>query len=313
MAGAATPRNRRLRLRSRPGPTRPRLRRPTARPPGADDVDDVRYRLLDVGVVRHGLHDRDVAGATCRDAVSHQLSGVDEQARAHPFLEAVLAQVPHLDADGREAVRGFVVHPGLVGDDRGFHVPLRVVEVEAHEALPRARLQVLQDALVAGVVGDHQQEVGMGGEQFPGLVDGEHAAVVRERVDEHRGVLARLDDLVEVADRALADRVGQGAVLPDGLVAAQQEPAHQVRRREVLMAGHGDQWVRAVLPGRRLFTTLFTAREGLEEPPGHVLDEAGLAAPGRPLQEHGEAAPVSRLEYRDLVGERQVVRRAHPG
>ena len=95
-----------------------------------------------------------------------------------------------------------------------------------------------------------------------------------------------------------------GPVLPDGLVAAQQKAAHQVGGRQVLVAGDGDQGVRKV-PGRGF--------DGLEEPPGHVLDEARLAASGWPLEEHREAASIGRLEDRDLVRERQVVRGAHPG
>ena len=94
------------------------------------------------------------------------------------------------------------VDAALVRDDLRLLVARRVVELDGHEALAGRVLQVLQHALVAGVVGDHEQEVGVRLDDLAALVDRQDAAVVGERVDEDDRVLARLDDLVEVADRA---------------------------------------------------------------------------------------------------------------
>ena len=47
-----------------------------------------------------------------------------------------------------------VIDAAFVGDDPRLQVGRRVVELQGDEALPRARLQVLEHALVAGVVGD---------------------------------------------------------------------------------------------------------------------------------------------------------------
>src|SRR6266478_791211 len=45
----------------------------------------------------------------------------------------------------------------------------------------------------------------------------------------------------------------------------------------------------------------------LAQPPGHVLDEAGLAATCRPLQHHRQPFAVGRREDLDLAAERLVV------
>ena len=44
----------------------------------------------------------------------------------------------------------------------------------------------------------------------------------------------------------------------------------------------------------------------LAQAPGHVLDKAGLAASGRPLQHHGQAFGEGGFEHRDLVADRLV-------
>ena len=68
-------------------------------------------------------------------------------------------------------------------------------------------------------------------QQFARLVDGQQAAVIGERVDQHRGVFAGFDDLVEIADGAAAHGAGQRPVLPDGFIALQQESGRPCRWR----------------------------------------------------------------------------------
>jgi hypothetical protein len=77
-------------------------------------------------------------------------------------------------------------------------------------------------------------------------------------VNRHRRVLARLDDLVEIADGAVTRRERQRAVMPNRSLRGQQEATGEIRRRHVLVRGDGDQ-----RPA---------------EPPGHVFDEPSLAA-----------------------------------
>ena len=103
------------------------------------------------------------------------------------------------------------VDAALVRDDVGFQLRRRKVELQRDESLPRARLQVLEHVLVARVVGDDELKPGRRLEQLAGLVDRQDAAVVGQRVDHDDGVLARLDDLVEVADGAVRARPASAA------------------------------------------------------------------------------------------------------
>lgn len=68
------------------------------------------------------------------------------------------------------------------------------------------------------------------------LFERQDAAVVGQRVDDDGGVLARFDDLVEIADRARANRQRQRPVVPDGALGVEQIAPDQVRCRHVLMA-----------------------------------------------------------------------------
>ncbi len=184
-------------------------------------------------------------------------------------------------AERDERLRGRVIGAAFAHHDLGFAYRWREVEVQRDEALARARLEVLEHALVARVVGHHQLEAGRGLEGFSGLVQRQDAAVVGQRMQHDDGVLAGLDHFIQVADRALANRPGERAIGPAGALVSDQEAADQVAGGEVVMAGDGDQ--RPV------------------EAPGHVLDEAGLAAARRPLEHYRQPAGMALLEDRDLV------------
>ena len=99
---------------------------------------------------------------------------------------------------------------------------------------------------------------------------------------------ARLDDLIEIADRAGFHRARERSVLPDGLRAFEQETADEIGTGQVLVARHGHQ------------RTL--------ELPRHVLEEARLAAAGRAFQHDRQPLAVGRLENRDFVALRLVIR-----
>ena len=197
-------------------------------------------------------------------------------------------QPPHTPRQLDERVRRVARDVALVRDDGDLLVEGGEVEVERHEALACARLQLLEDVLVAGVVG-HDELKALGRlDELARLVDRQHAPIVGQRVDDDDGVLPRLDDLVEVADRAVTGGEGQRAVLPHGLAAADEVAAEQIVRRQVVVAG--DRHERA------------------PEPPRHVLDEARLAAAGRALEHHGEVALVAAREDGHLVVRGDVVR-----
>ena len=116
-----------------------------------------------------------------------------------------------------------------------------VVEVQRGEALLGGLFQVLHQALVARVVGNHELEVGMRFYQLALLVQRQVAAVVSQGMDDDGRILARFDHLVEIADRANARRRGQRAVLPPGAVLVEQVAADEIRGRHVFIARDGDK------------------------------------------------------------------------
>ena len=130
---------------------------------------------------------------------------------------------------------------GLVRDDLGLDGGGRIAEVDRAEALLGRFLQILENALVAGVVGDDELEIGMGAHELAALLQRQHAAVVGQRMDDDGRVLPRLDDLVEIADRAVAHRDRERTVMPDGALGVEQVAPDQIGRGHVLVAGDRDQ------------------------------------------------------------------------
>ena len=112
--------------------------------------------------------------------------------------------------------------------------------------------------------------------------------MVGKRVQDHRCVLPRLDDLIQVADRAFPHGPCQRAVYPFRLAATQQEPADEIRRGQVVVAGHGDQRPLEVVC--------------------HGLNEARLATACGALEQDRQSLPESGLEHLLLVAHRHVVR-----
>ena len=120
------------------------------------------------------------------------------------------------------------------------------------------------------------------------LLQRQDAPRVGQRMNDDRGVLPRLDDLVDVADRAATNCECQRPVVPNRLAGHQQEAAHEVGRRHVLVRRHRDQ--RPV------------------EPPCHIFEKPGFAAAGRSLQHDRQAMAVSGFEYLHLIADRPIVR-----
>ena len=112
--------------------------------------------------------------------------------------------------------------------------------------------------------------------------------MIGQGMDHDGRVLARLDDLVEVTDRALAHGARQRAIDPLRFAAAQQESPDEIGGREVVVARDGDERPLEVI--------------------GHRLDEARLPAARRSLEHDRQALPEGRLEDLLLVSDRHVVR-----
>ena len=216
-----------------------------------------------------------------------ELSGVDEKARADALGESVLLEVAHLLAQLGEVHGHGFADARFMADDAGLKVARRVVKLDGHEALARAVLEVFERALVAGVVGDDEEEAVPGLDYLAQLLDRQQAPVIGKRVNEDGGVLAGFDDLVEIADGAGLDRSGQWAVDPAGRVVFEQVAPDKVGCREVLVAGDGDELAAFVGTGA-VSVTFADDGHWPAQLVGHVLNEAGLAATSGPLEEDGE-------------------------
>jgi hypothetical protein len=163
-----------------------------------------------------------------------------------------------------------------------------MVEIQTRKSLLGRVLQVLHNALIPGIVAQHNHELRVRANDLPGLVNVENSSVVGQRMDDHRGVFARLDDLVQITDPAIPYGQSQRPVLPYCLIVCQQKTAHQIRCGQIFVAGHGHQ---------RQFQVM-----------GHVFDEPGFAAPCRALDDQGNMRFEGMTENLLFIPLRYVVR-----
>ena len=124
-----------------------------------------------------------------------------------------------------------------------FAIRMRKVEVQRHEALPGAGLEVLQHALIARIVGNDQLKAGRGLDVSPVLSIGSMRRWSVSGMKHDHRVLPRLDDFVQIADGAFPNGAGQRAVLPHRAVVANQKSADEV-------AGVRSSWHDTVTSGR---------------------------------------------------------------
>src|SRR5690606_1291939 len=192
------------------------------------------HRRHEVGVVGERGDEADAAGRRGRNATGDEAGRRYEEPRARQLRQPAVAEMAQPAAEADELVGRRTVHATLVLDDGDLTLRWREAEIQGHEALARARLEVLEHVLVAGVVGNDELEPFGRLDKLARLFDREPPPVVRQRVDHDDGVLARLDDLVEVADRAEAGVERQRAVLADRLAAAVTRGA---RRRGAGVSG----------------------------------------------------------------------------
>ena len=227
-----------------------------------------------------------MAGTGQAHAARMQPRGHHQQPRARGLLEVVLGEPAQRAAKLHQARGGGRVAATLGGHDACFERRRRVAQRHRDEALARARLEALERVLVAGVVADHQHEARRGGQQFTGAVQRQHAAVVGQRMQHHGDVLAGLDHLVQVEDRAFAHGARERAVAPARAAAGDQVAPGQVHRAQVVVAADRDQ--------RPL------------QAHGHVLDQARLAAAGGALEQQRQAGLERLLEQRAFVALRGI-------
>src|ERR1044072_2045111 len=100
-------------------------------------------------------------------------------------------------------------------------------------------------------------------------------------MDDNHRVLPRLDDFIEIADRASPRCDGQRAIDPHGVAAANEIAPGEIARGEGVVTRDRDEW-------------------SLESP-RHVFDEPRFSAACRTFEHHGKAAVVTLRKNLDLV------------
>ncbi len=108
------------------------------------------------------------------------------------------------DGDKRSGERS--VGAGFARHDGGFDCRCGIIEIDREKPLLGGFLRSFTALWLAGIVRDRQLEIGVGGDDLVVLFQRQDASGVRQRMDDDGGVLPRLDDLVEIADRAVSGR-----------------------------------------------------------------------------------------------------------
>ncbi len=106
-------------------------------------------------------------------------AGIDQQPRADAFLQSVLAQVAHFARKAHQLPGNIFGHAALTLNDVSFDLLGRIVELDRHEALPRARFQVFEHGLIAGIVRYHELKIIVRFDDLTAPFDGQHTAVIR--------------------------------------------------------------------------------------------------------------------------------------
>ena len=169
-----------------------------------------------------------------------------------------------------------MVDPRLVGNDLLLDLGWRKIDLDRDHPLPRRILEVLQNALVARVVGDDEAETGCCIQRDPKSIDRELTTMVRQGMEHDGRVLAGLDDFVEITDASFSDRSGQRPIDPLGLPAHEKEAPDEVGGREVVVTRDRDEWALQIVR--------------------HCFDESGLAAAGWTLEQDRKVLVERRLE-----------------
>ena len=95
-----------------------------------NDIDNIRDRLLNAGVVGYRVDDGDIRRPTRLHTFIHQTTGIDQQPGAHPFFKTVLFQIPHLGANQCQALCQLRINTGFMGNDGGFLCFVGIVELQ---------------------------------------------------------------------------------------------------------------------------------------------------------------------------------------
>src|SRR5688500_16028103 len=229
-----------------------------------------------------------MTGQSRRNSVGDEASRRYQQARTGYFSKTPVCQAADAAGQCHEIMSHAAFCTAFMEDD--FHLALRgwKVEIKRDKALASARLEVLGYVLIAGIIRNHELKTGRRFDQFPGFIDGKNPAVVCQRVDNDNCVLPRFDHFVKIADCAGANGTRERTVLPYSGVVAYQKAAHEIRRGQIIMAGHDD--------------------EGPLQAPRHMFDKTRFSTACRSFQHHGEVTQVTLREDAYLIPQWKVVR-----
>ena len=146
------------------------------------------------------------AGVMHGDPIGDQAARMDQHSGGDALLKPSAAQRARLVRDAHEHSRQVVFNAAFMGNDGGFDIGCRVFEVDRAEALLGRLFEIFRGALVTRVLRHHEMKICVGLDQFTALIQRQDTALVGEWMDNYVRVLARLDDFVQIADRAVARR-----------------------------------------------------------------------------------------------------------
>src|SRR3989449_8803403 len=152
----------------------------------------------------------------------------------------MILEVPYLSAEFNQAGCKATADTRFLFDHGGFYLRRWIVELNRHEALLRALLQILEHTLVPRVIRNHQEEVVGRFENLAFLFNRQEATIVAQGMDDDRRVLPRLDDFVQIDDRAMLHAERQRPINPDRLLALEQIPSHPIGGGEDFRGGPPD-------------------------------------------------------------------------
>src|SRR6266550_6330553 len=125
------------------------------------------------------------------------------------------SQVSNFLTNEDQVARGTFVNPAFARDDFRFQLRRGVIEINCHESLTSRLLKVLEYRLIPRVIRDHQHKACRCIKDRSPLLDGQAAAVISQRMNDHHRILSCFDYLVEITDCSVAHSGRKWTVMPD--------------------------------------------------------------------------------------------------
>src|SRR5690554_6483735 len=146
-------------------------------------------------------------------------------------------------------------------DDARLQLRRRKVQIHGDKALTGAGFEILEHALVTGVVRNHQLESGRGLQYLSGLVDRQDPSMVGQGVQHHHGVLSGLDHFIQIADAPSRTARVSGP-------SCHTVPSCWMRKRPMRSLAARSSWQGTVISGRPSFQAMCSTKRVLPQPVG---------------------------------------------